>query len=64
MNPTAQWMAQQIVETFPWDETPRYILRDRDGIYGKHSQRRVKNMGVEQLITALRSPWQILILND
>ena len=58
LNPTAQWTTQQIVEAFPWDEGPRYILRDRDGIYGKHFQRRVKNMGVGQLITAPGSPWQ------
>ena len=33
-NPTAQWMAQQLVNTFPWVEAPRYLLRDRDGVYG------------------------------
>ena len=40
-HPTAQWTAQQIVEAFPWDETPRYLLRDRDSIYGEVFQQRV-----------------------
>src|SRR5215468_8285578 len=44
-HPTAQWTAQQIVEAFPWDETPRYLLRDRDSIYGEHLQQRITNMG-------------------
>jgi len=57
-NPTAEWTAQQIVEAFPWDSAPRYLLRDRDGIYGERFQRRIKNMGIEQVITAPRSPWQ------
>jgi putative transposase len=57
-NPTAEWTAQQIVNAFPWDEAPRYLLRDRDGIYGVHFQGRVRNMGIEQVITAPRSPWQ------
>ncbi len=57
-NPTAEWTAQQIVNAFPWDEAPRYLLRVREGIYGVHFQRRVKNMGLEQVVTAPRSPWQ------
>ncbi|MFC1572145.1 integrase core domain-containing protein [Candidatus Eisenbacteria bacterium] len=57
-NPTAEWTAQQIVEAFPWDSVPRYLLRDRDGIYGAHFSRRVKNMGIEQVVIAPRSPWQ------
>ncbi len=57
-NPTAEWAAQQIVETFPWDSAPRYLLRDRDGVYGEYFQRRVNNMGIEQVVTAPRSPWQ------
>ena len=57
-NPTAEWTAQQIVNAFPWDEAPRYILQDRDGIYGAYFQRRIKNMGIEQVVTAARSPWQ------
>jgi putative transposase len=57
-HPTAQWTAQQIVEAFPWDETPRYLLRDRDSIYGEAFQQRVKNLGLEEVKIAPRSPWQ------
>lgn len=57
-HPTAQWTAQQIVEAFPWDEAPRYLLRDRDAIYGEQFQQRVGNMGIEEVKIAPRSPWQ------
>jgi putative transposase len=57
-HPTAQWTAQQIVEAFPWDTTPRYLLRDRDAIYGEPFQQGVKNMGIEEVKIAPRSPWQ------
>jgi putative transposase len=57
-NPTAQWTAHQVVEAFPWDIAPRYLLRDRDGIYGSAFRRRVKGMGIEEVLTAPRSPWQ------
>ena len=57
-NPTAQWTAQQIIEAFPWDTAPRYLLRDRDAIYGERFQRRVQSMGIEQVLSAPRSPWQ------
>jgi transposase InsO family protein len=57
-HPTAQWTAQQIVEAFPRDEAPRYLLRDRDAIYGEHFQQRVSNMGIEEVKIAPRSPWQ------
>jgi hypothetical protein len=57
-HPTAQWAAQQIVEAFPWDEAPRYTLRDRDRIYGDHFQQRVGNIGIEEVTIAPRSPWQ------
>src|SRR5437867_664650 len=59
-NPTAQWTAQQIVEAFPWDSAPKYLLRDRDAIYGDRFRRRVESMGIEQVVTAPRSPWQNL----
>ncbi|MCP3871767.1 MAG: transposase [Desulfobacteraceae bacterium] len=58
MNPTAQWTAQQIVEACPWNAEPKYLLRDRDGIYGKVFQRRIRNMGIEEVKTAPHSPWQ------
>jgi putative transposase len=57
-NPTAQWTAQQIVEAFPWDSAPTYLLRDRDAIYGGAFQRRLQGMGIEQVLSAPRSPWQ------
>ncbi len=57
-HPTAQWTAQQIVETFPWDSVPRYLLRDRDCIYGTVFQERVSHMGIEELKIAPRSPRQ------
>jgi putative transposase len=57
-HPTAQWTAQQIVEAFPWDTAPRYLLRDSDAIYGEHVQQRIKNMGIEEVKIAPRSPWQ------
>jgi transposase InsO family protein len=57
-HPTAQWTAQQIVEAFPWDETPRYLLRDRDAIYSGAFRRRLWTMGIEEVLTAPRSPWQ------
>jgi hypothetical protein len=47
-HPTAQSTAQQIVEAFPWDTAPRYLLRDRDSIYGDAFQSRVKNMAIEE----------------
>ena len=57
-HPTAQWTAQQIVEAFPFDETPRFLLRDRGHIYGAYFRQRVKNMGIEEVLIAPRSPWQ------
>ncbi len=57
-HPTAKWTSQQIVEAFPYDEAPRFLLRDRDSIYGEFIQRRVENMGIEEVVTAYRSPWQ------
>ncbi len=58
MNPTADWTAQQIVEAFPWDTAPKYLLRDRDGIYGPAFVNRVKGMGIKEVKTAYHSPWQ------
>jgi transposase InsO family protein len=57
-HPTAQWTAQQIVNTFPWESAPRYLLRDRDNKYGEYFRRRIKSMGIEQVVTAPQSPWQ------
>jgi putative transposase len=58
-HPSTKWTAQQMVEAFPADETePRYLLRDRDSIYGNHFRKRVKNMGIKEVLIAPRSPWQ------
>jgi transposase InsO family protein len=57
-HPTAAWTAQQVVEAFPWDEAPRYLLRDRDRIYGVAFRQRVQHMGIEEVLTAPQSPWQ------
>ena len=57
-HPTAEWTAQQIVEAFPGDDVPRFLIRDRDSIYGDFFRQRIKHMGIEQVVTAYRSPWQ------
>ena len=57
-HPTAKWAAQQVIEAFPWDTAPKYLLRDRDGICGDRFKRRVKNMGIEEVLSAYRCPWQ------
>jgi putative transposase len=56
--PTAQWTAQQVVDAFPWDEAPRYLLRDRDRIYGTLFRQRVRHMCIEEVLIASQSPWQ------
>jgi transposase InsO family protein len=57
-SPTAAWTAQQIVEAFPDDSAPRYLLRDRDSIYGGGFRRRVEGMCIAEVLSAPRSPWQ------
>jgi transposase InsO family protein len=57
-NPTAEWIALQITEAFPWDRAPRYLLRDRDRSYGAIVRRRLRAMGIRDHPTAPRSPWQ------
>jgi transposase InsO family protein len=57
-NPTAMWTAQQIVVAFPWDTAAKYLLRDRDSVFGTFLSNRVKNMGIKEVVTAPRSPWQ------
>jgi putative transposase len=57
-NPSAKWTAQQIVNAFPNDTAPRFLMRDRDSIYGALFRERVKNMGIEEVVSAARSPWQ------
>jgi putative transposase len=57
-HPTAAWTSQQIVEAFADRDAPRYLLRDRDGIYGNEVRRRIASLGMEEVLTAPRSPWQ------
>jgi len=57
-HPTAEWTVQQLREAFPLDQCPRYLVRDRDCIFGAEFQKSVKDMGIEEVLTALRSPWQ------
>jgi putative transposase len=57
-HPTAEWTAQQMREACPWDTAPRYLLRDRDRILGKEFVDQVKAMGIKQVLSASRSPWQ------
>ena len=57
-HPTADWTAQQIREAFPWDEAPRYLIRDRDAIFGKDLVATTKAMGIEEVVIAPQSPWQ------
>jgi putative transposase len=57
-HPTAEWTARQPIEAFPEDSAPRYLLRDRDQIFGEEFRLRVKGMQIEEVITAPRSPFQ------
>jgi len=57
-HPTAAWTAQQVVETFPDDSVPSYLLRDCDNVYGHAFRRRVKGMGIREVLTAPQNPWQ------
>jgi putative transposase len=57
-HPTAEWTARQIAEAFPWDSAPGDLLHDRDCIYGAAFHQRVSEMGIHEILTAARSPWQ------
>jgi transposase InsO family protein len=57
-HPTAEWTAQQILQAFPFDTAPRYLLRDRDRIYGQEFRRQVAVMNIKEVLSAPRSPWQ------
>jgi integrase-like protein len=57
-NPTAEWIARQISEAFPWNEAPRYLIRDRDGVYRTTVTRRMRAMGIRDKPIAPGSPWQ------
>jgi transposase InsO family protein len=57
-HPTAEWIARQLTEACGWDPAPRYIVRDRDRVYGAVFTRRLRAMGIRDRPTAPRSPWQ------
>ena len=57
-HPTAAWTSQQIVEAFLDRDAPRYLMRDRDSIYGDEVRLRISSMGIEEPLTTPRSPWQ------
>jgi transposase InsO family protein len=57
-HPTAEWTARQVIEAFPEETAPRFLVRDRDRIYGERFRRMVKLLGFEEVVTAARSPWQ------
>ena len=57
-HPTAEWTVQQLREAFPFDRIPRYLLRDRDGIFGGEFGKDVEGLGIKEVLSAPRSPWQ------
>lgn len=57
-HPTAEWIARQVTEAFPWNEAPRYLIRDRDAIYGSVVKRRLRAMGIRDKPISAGSPWQ------
>jgi transposase InsO family protein len=57
-NPTAEWIAGQVIDAFPWDEAPRHLIRDRDGAFGPAYTRRIRAMGIRDRPMAPRSSWQ------
>ena len=57
-NPTVEWISRQLTEACPWDETPRYLIRDRDQIYGAVVTRRICAIGIRDKPTAPASPWR------
>ena len=58
VHPTAEWTAQQLRDAFPWDTAPRYLLRDRDRIFGDDFTQQVQDMDIQEVLSAPRSPWQ------
>jgi hypothetical protein len=57
-NPTADWIAGQVTDAFPWNEAPRHLIRDRDCAFGPAYTRRIRAMEIRHHPTAPRSPWQ------
>ena len=57
-HPTAAWTARQLLETCGFDESPKYLIRDRDNTYGEAFRRQTRALGIDEVVTARRSPWQ------
>jgi transposase InsO family protein len=57
-HPTSDWTGQQLREAFPFAQVPRYLLRDRDAIFGREFRQQVRDMGICEVLSAPRSPWQ------
>ena len=57
-HPTAEWIANQLTQAIGWEKPPRYLLRDRDAVYGEVFARRVRSLGIRDRPTSPRSPWQ------
>ena len=57
-HPTAEWTVQQLREAFPFDQGPRYLLRDRDAIFGDNFREQVRDLGIREVLCAPHSPWQ------
>jgi hypothetical protein len=57
-SPSAAWTARQVIEAFPYDTRPRFLLHDRDKIFAGDAARRVRSMAIEEVLTAPGSPWQ------
>ena len=57
-HPTAQWTGQQLRDAFPFDQLPRYLLRDRDAIFGNEFRQYLAGMEIHEVLSAPRSPWQ------
>ncbi len=57
-HPTAEWTARQLLQAFPWDTAPRFLLRDRDGNYGNVFQETAARLAIQEVLCAPRSPWQ------
>jgi transposase InsO family protein len=57
-HPTAAWIARQLTAAFPFETAPRYLIRDRDSVYGAEVRRCLQHLGIEEVIIAPRSPWQ------
>jgi hypothetical protein len=58
LHPTAEWIANQLMEACGWEQAPRYLIRDRDGAYGEVFVRRLRSIGIRDRPTSPRSPWQ------